>query len=196
MKDKSKDALVDEITRLNGVINELKLELKGVNKKVGMDITKVNIVAGSLLKAQERLDHLKADNGLVAIEAESIKVYVTKALELIREAQGIHPSHDIADDLPPIYGLHVHDYIFNEFKADSNERTVTVNGETYFVPQSEFNYLLELMKQPNRAVTFSNSAVTRTTIGRLKNRVPLFKDLIKSIFGKHAYCLKVTPISK
>ncbi len=93
-----------------------------------------------------------------------------------------------------VIGTNLYDFSFKEFKVNSKERVVSINGKSVTVPEAEFSFLSQLLKTPNKRVILSPNDVARTNIARLRSRIPEFKELIQSTYGEGGYTLKVTPI--
>jgi hypothetical protein len=162
-------------------------------KKVGEYLSAISIYKkNARLHLKELRDHV---DPVTLATIETIDFSLSKMAELIQHANKLTKLEDIVEDAPTIIGTELWDYVFEEFKVDSSKRKINLNGQTITVSNAEFTYFLELIKKPNQEVTFENLSGARTNLSRLKQRIPIFKTLIQSIFNTGSYKLVVTPIT-
>lgn len=146
--------------------------------------------------SQRQLHDVRNKNEIaMGVAVESVDFFIGKSLELIDRAIDVCRSQDITEESKMLIGSGHDDYVFNEFKVDSRLRKITIGTKFKHIPNSEFSFLLELIKRPNEDVHFDKPELARTGIARLKQRVPELKNLIKPVFGKSSYRLTVTPIT-
>lgn len=126
---------------------------------------------------------------------ESIDFFMSKIALLIKGASELCEPDKMYEDEPVIIGSSLYDFVFQEFKVDSTQRKLSINGKTIAISKAEFSHFIELLKKPNQEVHFNNPEQARTTLSRLRHRVPELKSLIVSVFGTGGYRLQVTPIT-
>lgn len=195
--------LKGEIAKLNHELERQKLDFhNNIPKLIGTINTRLEkvrelVAAMSIYQTniQQQLDHLR-DGNEVALEVaiEAIQFFTSKNIDLINRTMEIIEEKIGTDD--KVESSHaIDDYVFNEFRVDSRNRKITINGKTIKLSQVEFTYLHKLVEHPNQDVTYDDPKLARVNIGRLKNRVPELKALIKTVYGKAFYRLQVSAIA-
>lgn len=196
MSNKSYTSTAQELAKTQAYFRDNLPKLTG---RAAMNMEKVCQMLGVLKiyqdKARQELSSIKQNGDpAVNVSAKMLEFFLVESTSIADKAMGLcNPDH-LFETEPVVISTALYDYVFNEFKVDSAQRKLTIQGKTVQIPNSEFTYFIELLKKHNQDVSFDNSQLARTCMSRLKHRVPELKNYIQSVFGTGAYRMVVTPV--